>query len=228
MSELSQQIETLRSVCLEQEGKYPIGAVVGWRTPSGRDIGVVVGRDEKDLICVTAYDKSLRTDKGLSHYRDAELTAMLAKKNVSPTVMMDVQRVPIQRAHLRTRLHGAQAKSYLAITSQLNLESVMFKEVVEVLSPVRDVLVEKSGGKGRMWIKKSVKHKGRLAKILGMDQERYKALGKREKVRLIDVKLQALKGRPGKEARSMRGALILGKRFVRGIQKERGKGRREQ
>lgn len=70
------------------------------------------------------------------------------------------------------------------------------------------------------WIQKAVKKPGRLPKVLGMTQEKYDSLSKDEKLAAIDSKLKEIEGDSGKKATSMRGALILGKRFVQGITKE--------
>ena len=68
----------------------------------------------------------------------------------------------------------------------------------------------------KRWIQKAVKKPGRLPGLLGLSQEEYDKLSKSVKLQKIDAALKALEGQSGTGAKSKRGALILGKRFVAG------------
>jgi len=177
----------------EAVGKVPFGTMVGWRTPGGEVYGVVVGREEKELLVVTAYDKTLMRDKGIRFYRDDALSGKLTP--LLPTLRMSVQRVPAAKAFKHSRVTGAALRPYSDAAKQLQTEGTMIEQ--------------------SRWIQGAVKHPGRLKKILGVTDEEWSGLSKKSKLKMIN---DALKGNPGD---SERGALLLGKRFIGGEFKRR-------
>lgn len=180
----------------EAVGKVPFGTLVGWRTPTGPGYGVFVGKDGKDLLCLTVYDKTLKADQGLKFYRDESMSGKLA--SLIPSLSIDLQRVPASRAFRRGgRITGTQLQPYIQAAAHLQLEGI-------------DMLSEKK------WIQQAVKRPGRLPKLLGLSQDEYDALSKTEKLKKINAALKALEGATGKATKSKRSALVLGKRFVGG------------
>jgi hypothetical protein len=111
--------------------------MVGWKTPGGEDFGVVLGKQGKDLLCLTIYDKALRNDVQLKHYRDEELTGQLAKKAPLPGLSMDVQRVPSNRAYKTGRLVGPALRPYLAAAAGLQVETQ--EDAMEPLAILEDI-----------------------------------------------------------------------------------------
>lgn len=73
---------------------------------------------------------------------------------------------------------------------------------------------------GGLWIQGAVKKPGRLLRILGVAKGAWEKLKKSDKISKIKAALADLKGVGGEEAKSKRGALVLGLRFVKGIQDE--------
>jgi hypothetical protein len=179
----------------------PFGTMVGWRAPGGKVYGVVVGREGKELLVITAYDKALMNDKGVRFYRDDALSGKLTP--MLPTLRMSVQRVPVSKTFKHSRVTGAELQSYKDAAKQLQTEGTMEEQ--------------------SRWIQGAVQHPGRLHKILDLTQNQYDALSKEEKIAKIDAALAKLKGKTGKRAKSKRSALILGKRFIGGIGKTRGR-----
>lgn len=112
----------------EAVGKVPFGTMVGWRTPGGEVYGVVVGRDGKELLAITAYDRSLARDKGIRLYRDEALSGKLT--SVMPSLLMSVQRVPAAKAFKHSRVTGAALQPYSDAAKQLQIEEgTMRKDV---------------------------------------------------------------------------------------------------
>jgi hypothetical protein len=186
------------------------GTIVGWNTPAGREYGVVLGQKEKDLICLTTYDKSLIKDKGLLQYRDEDLSSKLSSTGGVPGLLAAVQRVPATRAQKVDKLTGQALRPYIKAATQLNLEGIEHRSVGDLLAELRDVLDEKR------WIQKAVKKPGRLPEILGVKADDWEGMERGAKLKAIDAKLKEIEGDSGKAAKSMRGALVLGKRFVGG------------
>jgi len=112
---------------------------------------------------------------------------------VTPTVRMSLQRVPAAKAFTRSRLTGSALKPYVQAASVLQMEEAT------------------------RWIQGAVKKPGRLRKILGVSKEDWEALSKEKKLAMIN---QALAGDPDD---SERGALLLGKRFIGGEFKRKGR-----
>jgi hypothetical protein len=187
-----------------------LGTVVGWKTPAGREYGVVLGQEGKFLLCLTTYEKSLKKDPGLRLYRDAELTGKLSLHGLLPGFIADVQKVPAARATKQNRLVGKALQPFLKAAEALKLEGVMYREANAMLEEIRKALDEKK------WIQTAVKKPGRLPKILGIKADDWEAMDKGAKLKAIDAKLKELEGDSGEAAKSMRGALTLGKRFVGG------------
>lgn len=106
---------------LEATGvNVPFGTMIGWRTPAGKEYGVVVGSDGNHLLALTAYDKRLAKDKGLKYYRDEALSGKLAP--FMPSVQVDLQRVPANRAFKHGRMTGAALLPFQAAAKHLQLE----------------------------------------------------------------------------------------------------------
>lgn len=186
MSSSSQTSESLS----EAVGKAPFGTMVGWRTPAGNAYGVVVGRSKRNLLCLTMYDRTLQKDRSLRFYRDEALSKQLAP--AMPGVLMDLQRVPSNKAFKRGRIRGRALQPYTKAAASLQLEGTMN-------------LAEE--GK---WIQKAVKRPGRLRRILGVSDEQWRGMSKGQKLKLVNAKLKT------STDKSERGALLLGKRFISG------------
>jgi len=184
--------ETPRQRLSESAASAPFGSMVGWRTPTGRMYGVVVGKEEgkrgKDLLCLTVYDKALQKDPGLRLYRDEDRSNRL--EPVMPGIRMDLQRVPASRATRHGRLAGPALRPYIQAAAHLQLEG--------------------HAEESKFWIQGAVKRPGRLRKILGVSDAEWEKLSKSQKLKIID---QALKDEPDASAR---GALALGRRFIGG------------
>lgn len=120
-----------------------LGTVVGWKTPAGQEYGVVLGQDEKFLICLSLYEKSLVKDKGLRQYRDTELSDKLVMRGGVPGFLADVQRVPAGRATKMDRVTGKALQVYVKAAAQLKLENIMDREhgdrLIEALRSLRDL-----------------------------------------------------------------------------------------
>ena len=191
------QSQTSESLA-EAVGKVPFGTMIGWRTPAGNAYGVAVGREGKELLCLTIYDRTLLKDRALRLYRDEAMSKKLGP--LMPGVMMDLQRVPANRAFRRGRMRGRALQPYIKAAAHLQLEDDMSRT---------DEMTE------RMWIQQAVKRPGRLRKILGVSDEEWEAMGKAEKIKRIKAKLKT------STDKSERGALQLGLRFVGGEFKRR-------
>jgi hypothetical protein len=113
-----------------------------------------------------------------------------------PSVQVDLQRVPVNKAFKHGRMTGAALRPFKAVAKHLQLEEV------ETMNEA-------------MWIQKAVKKPGRLKQILGVSDEDWERLPKKQKLAMID---KALKSNP---SASERGALVLGKRFIGGEFKRR-------
>lgn len=148
MSVLRQRIQNLRTHLSEAVTTARPGTMIGWRTPQGYDFGVVVDKEGKDLICLSVYDRHLRKDKAMSHYRDEALTDKLGTKPLAPGIVMDVQRVPMHRAHKTGRMAGQALQPYLVAAAKLKTEDhhrtggevPMYAEQVEKLQEIRESL----------------------------------------------------------------------------------------
>lgn len=132
----------LRQHLCEAVGKVPFGTMVGWRTPGGRAYGVVVGMEGKELLALTTYDKTLKKDRGLKYYRDEALSDKLAP--LMPSVVMDLQRVPTDKAFKHGRITGAALKPYVTAAKHLQLEGrsefMDFTEANKRLEAIREAL----------------------------------------------------------------------------------------
>lgn len=73
------------------------------------------------------------------------------------------------------------------------------------------------------WIGPAVKRPGRLRKILGMSDEEWESASKADKIAKINAALEKLAGDDSEEAKSKRGALQLGKRFIGGGLRPKGR-----
>ncbi len=184
---------------VEAVGKVPFGTMVGWRTPGGNAYGITVGREGSELLCLTIYDRTLKKDRALRLYRDEAMSDKLGP--LMPGVMMDLQRVPANRAFRRGRVKGRALAPYMKAAAHLQLEGEM-PSVTE-----------------KMWIQQAVKRPGRLRKILGMSDEEWESASKGAKLKAINAKLKT------STDKSERGALLLGKRFIGG---DIGRGHREE
>lgn len=183
----------------EAAGSAPFGTMVGWHTPAGAVYGVVAGKSGNELLVLTTYDKTMQKDAGLRFYRDEAMSSKLPP--LTPTVFMDLQRVPAAKAFKHGRIRGAALQPYTMAAATLQLEG---EETMLSLSE-------------KMWIQGAVKKPGRLPKLLGLKQADYDALSNAEKIKKIDAALAELEGQSGKAAKSKRSALVLGKRFIGGI-----------
>ena len=98
----------------------PFGTMVGWRVPGGDMYGVVVKQEGKELLVITAYDKTLVNDKGVRFYRDDVLSEKLTP--MLPTLRMSVQRVPASKAFKHMRVTGPALQPYLDAAKQLQMK----------------------------------------------------------------------------------------------------------
>lgn len=192
----------------EAAGSAPFGTILGWRTARGNGYGIVLGREGTDFLCLSIFDRNLRKDPLLAVYRDEALSDKLAP--LMPGVMANVQRVPGNRAFRHGLMKGAALRPYVQAAAHLQLEGIMYAQAGHLLGEVFSHLDEE------MWIQKAVKKPGRLPKILGIKADDWEGMEKGAKLKAIDAKLAELEGDSGKAAKSMRGALVLGKRFIDG------------
>lgn len=134
----------------------PFGTMVGWQTPAGRAYGVVVGQDGKELLCLSAFSKSLAKDKSLTYYEDAAASGKL--QQAMPGVLMALQRVPMARAFKRGRIEGTGLQPYMKAAAHLQLESeeesgMDYGKLNEQLDAINESLQEAmplaSAGKGK-------------------------------------------------------------------------------
>jgi hypothetical protein len=98
----------------------PLGQVVSWRTPTGPNMGIVIGSEDKVLIVVTTADKSLWLEPGDKLYRDDVASAKLGSVRGLPRVRIEVYRVPKALALRRGRLKGLQLKPYVRMVKMLH------------------------------------------------------------------------------------------------------------
>lgn len=138
MSQRSQRL-------VEAAPKSRPGTLVGWRTPGGFDYGVVIGSEGKDLLCLTMFDKRLRMDTTMRTYRDEELSDRLSAQTLVPGVMMDVHRIPMQRAFVSGRMVGPALRMYMQTATDLQTEDYM-ENVNSTLGKIRRELSEKMQG----------------------------------------------------------------------------------
>lgn len=99
----------------------PFGTTVGWKTPGGEVYGVVVGKEGKELLCLTTYDKTMQKDKSIRFYRDEAASDKLPP--VTSTVRMSLQRVPAAKAFKHGRLKGSALKPYQQAMKALQTEA---------------------------------------------------------------------------------------------------------
>lgn len=112
-----------------------VGTLVGWRTPSGHNYGVVLGVEGKDLICLSTFHRKLKSDGAITYYEDADLTQRLGDVRIVPSIMTAIQRVPLRKAFKRGALTGKAARPYLDASVRLNLEHTdMRNESLELLN----------------------------------------------------------------------------------------------
>lgn len=91
------------------------GMVAQWMTPDGPDLGVVVGDDDRDVIAVSAIDKSAKNEPGNRKWRDDALTAKLADLHGVKGVAFTVHRVPKPMATLVGKIKGRMLRRYSMI-----------------------------------------------------------------------------------------------------------------
>ena len=103
----------------EMMNAAPLGTTVSWRTPSGPNMGVVIGTQGDDFIAVTMTDRSLAQDPAEQVYLDVKLTKKAGSLPGQPRVRVDVHRVPRAKAFLQHRSKGAALKAFLRIAKQL-------------------------------------------------------------------------------------------------------------
>lgn len=135
----------LQSQLSEAVQNAPFGTVVGWRTPAGKAYGVVVGKEGKELLCLSAFSKSLAKDKSLTYYEDKSASGKL--QQAMPGVLMALQRVPMNRAFKRGRVEGTGLQPYLKAAAHLQLESgeendMEFEKLNERLDEINESLQE--------------------------------------------------------------------------------------
>lgn len=97
-----------------------LGTIVSWRTPTGLNMGTVIGTDAQTLTAVTMVDKSLDHEAGEKLYLDPKLTARLGSLPGLPRVHIDVHVVPKSRATLVTRIKGRALKPYVTMSRALH------------------------------------------------------------------------------------------------------------
>jgi hypothetical protein len=119
-----QYLSHLKSIrtLLEASPLARVGTLVGWRTPSGRNYGVVVGQDGSDLLCISTYTKSLKNDKLVTYYQDESLTQQLPHRSPAPDILSDIQRVPIKKAFKRGTIAGKSVRPFIQTSAEMDLE----------------------------------------------------------------------------------------------------------
>lgn len=110
--------DSLRSTLVES-ATLPIGSIVKYKTSDGFDVGVVIGQDHSELLCVGAYEPALRKDPVRKHYRDVSITTRMGKALVYKGIVMDVVRVPVGRVERMGRIAGRNLRVYAELSSML-------------------------------------------------------------------------------------------------------------
>lgn len=99
-----------------------LGMVAQWMTPDGPDLGVVVGTDERDVLAVTAIEKSARNEPGNKKFRDDVLSAKLHDLHGVKGVQFNVYRIPKPMATLVGRIKGRMLRRYQMVADLVNVE----------------------------------------------------------------------------------------------------------
>lgn len=167
----------LQSQLSEAVQNAPFGTVVGWRTPAGKAYGVVVGKEGKELLCLSAFSKSLAKDKSLTYYEDKSASGKL--QQAMPGVLMALQRVPMNRAFKRGRVEGTGLQPYLKAAAHLQLESVEesdmdFEKLNEQLDEINESMQSGAGRQSELTEADEIeltdlpKAQQSLAKVVGL------------------------------------------------------------
>lgn len=118
----------------------PLGTMVSWRTPSGPNMGVVIGTEGNILVTVTLLDRSLDSDPSEQVYLDAALTKKLGSVHGLPRVHASIHKVPKSKAFFQHKIKAAGLRPYINMTRALKgkpkAEAVEPSAVVKALQGV--------------------------------------------------------------------------------------------
>ena len=98
----------------------PLGTTVSWRTPSGPNMGTVIGTQGNELITVTLLDRTLEKDPSEQPYLDKALSDKLGAVAGLPRVHIDVHRVPKGAAYFQHRVRGPGLRPYVKMARALH------------------------------------------------------------------------------------------------------------